>query len=196
MPRIDERIQEKQYKRLIEYLCDNCNVFVYVVSIYDYLECESLKKEYNEYLKNIKEISGQLDRYLIKKKHTPLNFIQMGLNDNDEENEEYETGEYIYDICFFKISEELKRTIIEKANKLEDWKSPKLPEDIMFIKDNYIKFSLVSHEKMAYIYCENEEEMKTIENLGIKFREKYIKKNEEYNRKESEELLKKIDINR
>lgn len=185
MPDINISIKGKKYRNIIEYMCNNCQYFVFIISTYEYIE-NNTTEEYSRYIKNVEQLMKKLKPYLIKINNTPINFLQMGIK---YEREEWEQEKYLYDICIFKITEELKQILEETANSLYEWKQPSLPEDIMFIKDDFIKFSIESNEDNGYIYCNSLDEFKMIEKLGIEFCKEYNKPIEEKVKDNSKRLV-------
>ncbi|MCI8361950.1 MAG: hypothetical protein HFJ41_02155 [Clostridia bacterium] len=185
MPDINISIKGKKYRNIIEYMCNNCQYFVFIISTYEYIE-NNKTEEYSRYIKNVEQLMKKLKPYLIKINNTPINFLQMGIK---YEREEWEQEKYLYDICIFKITEELKQILEETANSLYEWKQPSLPEDIMFIKDDFIKFSIESNEDNGYIYCNSLDEFKMIEKLGIEFCKEYNKPIEEKVKDNSKRLV-------
>lgn len=170
MPNISTNIKEKEYKKIIEYMCNTCQYFGFIISTYDYIENNKQTEEYKIYIKNINQLMNKLKPYLIKTNNTPINFLQMGIK---YEREEWEQEKYLYDICIFKVTDKLKYILQETAKSLYDWKQPNLPEDIMFIKDGFIKLSIESNQNTGYIYCNSLDEYKMINKLGIQFLENY-----------------------
>lgn len=199
MPRIKKNISNENYEDLIDYLCEICDSFSFTISIYHYIEDDFDKKDdYMKYKKNVKNLMFRLEKDLIKKTHTPINFLQLNLNNNfiDEYYEEiYSNEEFLFDICFFKVSENSKK-ILKEAISLFSWIDPNLPEDLMFIKNDYIKMSVESKEKFAYLYCESENEYNYLKELGVIFDKIYDRNTEEISKNNLKKLLEKINKNR
>lgn len=198
MPEI-KNISNKNYENLIEYLCKTCDCFSFTISIYHYLEYDFDKKEeYIKYKKNVKNLMLRLEKDLIKKTHTPINFLQLNLNNSavDEYYEEiYHDEEFLFDICFFKISENSKK-VLKEAKNLFSWVDPNLPEDLMFIKNDYIKMHVESQEKYGYLYCESENEYNYLKELGVISEGVYDNNTEELCKNNLKDLLNKINKNR
>lgn len=57
----------------------------------------------------------------------------------------------------------------QNANQLYDWVSPKLPEDLTFIKNNFEWFSSTTHEEYAYFRIHSDHYWKLIHKIkGLK----------------------------
>lgn len=177
------------YKKLIDELFNECNFFGFIVSTYEYIEDFEKNKEYKEYVKKIDEIMDKLNPYLVNTCNTPINFLQMN---TEYSREEWENEKYLYDIYFFKTNNETKDILKSISNSLTCWNKPNLPEDLMFIKDDYIKFNIISHENSCNIYCDTLEEYEKLEKIGIEFLEEYSEENEKIFRNNSVKLVKKL----
>jgi hypothetical protein len=52
---------------------------------------------------------------------------------------------------------------------LYKWIYPNLPEDLCFYKNGKCFLRSVAHEKLCWIYTEDEKEIKALEKIGLKF---------------------------
>ncbi len=96
---------------------------------------------------------------------------------------------------FLKVTPEITRILL-KEEGLKSWRTPYLPQDFIFIKDNAIKMLTISHEEMCDIYCDDEQEYTKLKNMGIKFYKEYNPIEEQKDRKWQEiALLQKNEIN-
>lgn len=184
---IKNDILGENYKKFIKYMCSNSKILCFTITTYDYLYHDNEnKEEYKEYIKNINRIMKKLNPYVLKTVNTPLNYLMLGM---EYEREEWENEEYLYDIYLIEVNKEVEFILLEESKELYSWRKPYLPEDLMFIEDDFIKFSMESHENCSYIYCESKKEFEEMMNNGIEFYNEYDKKHEEKNKKSSKKIV-------
>lgn len=187
MADIKNDISGESYKKFIKYMCSNSKILCFTITTYDYLYHDNENEEqYKEYIKNIEKIMKKLNPYVLKTINTPLNFLLLGI---EYEREEWENEEYLYDIYLFEINKEVEAILLEETKNLSSWRKPYLPEDLMFIKDDFIKFSITSHENYASVYCDSREEFKKVKEMGIEFYKEYNKQYEEKNKESSKKII-------
>ena len=187
MAEIKNDVSGENYKKFIQYMCNDCKFLCFTITTYDYIYNNyGNKEEYKEYIKNMDRILKKLNPYILKTIRTPLNFLILDIN---YEREEWENEKYLYDIYLLKMTKEVRDILLEETKNLFSWKKPFLPEDLMFIKDNFIKASIISYENHAYIYCESKEEFEEIKEIGIELCEKYNNKYEEKIKKNSNKIV-------
>lgn len=187
MAEIKNDVSGETYKKFIQYMCNDCKFLCFTITTYDYIYNNyGNKEEYKEYIKNMDRILKKLNPYILKTIRTPLNFLILDIN---YEREEWENEKYLYDIYLLKITKEVRDILLEETKNLFSWKKPFLPEDLMFIKNNFIKASITSYENHAYIYCESKEEFEEIKEIGIELCEKYNNKYEEKIKKNSNKIV-------
>lgn len=83
----------------------------------------------------------------------------------------------------------MQSILLEETKNLFSWRKPFLPEDLMFIKDNFIKFSMTSHEEYSYIYCESEQEFEKIKEMGVEFYREYNNEEEKKIKQNSKKIV-------
>lgn len=74
-------------------------------------------------------------------------------------------------VYYYKIHNEAKKVLVEASNSLHSWKSPNLPEDLSFIKNQKPWLINTAHEGLSYFETENQDEIEkilTIENLEVR----------------------------
>ena len=129
------------------------------------------KEQYNLQQSNINRIKKLLKPYLLKERHNPewcgtyseFDGIKLPKYRDD----------YIYDICFYRISKEVEEFLLETVDSLYKWDPPYLPQDISFFKNVYCNFKSITHEDIAYIKLKNNKEYKYLENIGLKLQKEY-----------------------
>lgn len=136
------------------------------------------KVKFHVYEKSILEIKKKLSKYLIKERHNPeWAGSKVIVNDKIKEDLYKYNNQYIFDICFYKNSDEIKRFLIESVDSLYKFNPPYLPEDISFFKEGHCWLKTVTHENMCVINIESKEEYDNLTNIGIKmedYNEKYV----------------------
>lgn len=107
------------YRQLMKVLCDNSDKFYFVT-----------RKE----LKYNQEILEQFQPYMIKNYKTKkwANTKTKG------------SPATVYEI---EANRDTCRLLQQQANSLYDWVAPHLPEDLTFIKNNFVWFTCTTHEK-------------------------------------------------
>ena len=86
------------------------------------------------------------------------------------ERKNYDDKSIISIQYFFKIDENLKKRIIRR-NSVFDWSFPNSIEDMTFYSKGLCKLFSIAHEKILNIFCENEDEYKYLNLIGVKFNE-------------------------
>ncbi|MDW0110052.1 hypothetical protein [Sporosarcina aquimarina] len=109
------------YKGLIKVLCNNSDRFYFIT-----------RKE----LKYNKEIIAQFVPYVTETYKTKK---WAGT----------ETKGPAATVFVMESNEETYKLLVKYANSLYDWVAPELPEDLTFIKNNFIWFSCTTHEEFA-----------------------------------------------
>lgn len=109
------------YKRLIKVLCNNSDKFYFI-----------MRKE----LKYNQEILAQFEPYTLETYKT-------------KKWARTETKGPAATVFVMESNEETYKLLVRYANSLYDWVAPKLPEDLTFIKNNFIWFSCTTHEEFA-----------------------------------------------
>lgn len=109
------------YKSLIKLLCDNSDMFYFVT-----------RKE----LKYNREIMAQFEPYMIETYQTRK---WAGT----------ETTGPAATVFVIESHEETYKLLVTYANSLYDWVAPELPEDLTFLKNDFVWFSCTTHEEYA-----------------------------------------------
>lgn len=78
----------------------------------------------------------------------------------------------------FSINENIIKAL--KDRNLFEWEYPNSLEDLCFIKNDYYKFSSISHEELYDIYCENEGEYEYLKSIGVEFYEEHLVKEDKF----------------
>ena len=118
---ITENPKDEIYRELIKVLCDNSDRFYFVT-----------RKE----LKYNQEILVQFEPYIIEVYKTKkwANTTTKGPAAT---------------VFVIKSNEETYKLLTQYANTLYDWVAPNLPEDLTFIKNNFVWFSCTTHEEFG-----------------------------------------------
>ena len=190
MALIKSKIEEEVYKHLIQYLYSCSNIIRFTMqNEFNFKENYHYMCEWFKVLdEDVIEIKHSLPYYiqlqekeLIEEIRKRQQYIQESKNNNKD---------YFYNVYEIYLNDAIKRILL-KANSLEDWKSLHFPEDITFIKDDYIKMQFNTQLNECYLYFESEEEYNKIKNMGIVIYDKYVKELEELQKEESKKFLKK-----
>lgn len=152
---------------------------------------DAYQKNYKEYIKlreRMEKIKSKLKEDLILERHNPewcgnestfyfpedFNKGNIDLGKTSKVEYKYK-GEYIYDICFYKLSNSIKEFLLQE-NRLYKLSFPNYPEDICFYKNGYCCMETISHENRTFIYTKSEEEIRDLNDIGLKFKEYEISK--------------------
>ncbi len=69
----------------------------------------------------------------------------------------------------YKINKETTRLLLQSANSLYEWVSPKLPEDLAFYQKDFNWFYSTTHEELADFRICSEQQVKLMEQIpGLK----------------------------
>lgn len=141
---------------------------------------EKIKKEYVTKKKTMEKIKDSLREDLILERHNPewcgqaswfeLFYISKSSIEEKIQIEYKHKGEYIYNICFYKTSENVKEFLLQQ-NRLYKFLPPNLPEDICFLKNGKCWLRTTTHEHEGYIFEQNEAEKEYLKQIGLKFEE-------------------------
>lgn len=138
------------------------------------------KKEYIKKKRIMEKIKDNLKRDLILERHNPewcgqaswfepFNISTSSIEEKIQIEYQYK-GEYLYDICFYKLSENVKEFLLQQG-RLYKFLSPNLPEDICFFKNGKCWLKTTTHEHEGYIFEQSEREKEYLKRIGIKFEE-------------------------
>lgn len=190
MALIKSKIEKEVYSNLIQYLYSYSNIIRFTMqNEFNFKENYHYMHEWTKVVEEgVIEIKHSLPYYtelqeseLIKEIKERQQYIQQSKDNNKE---------YLYNVYEIYLNDTIKEILL-KADSLEDWKSLHFPEDITFIKDDYIKMQFNTQLNECYIYFENEEEYNQIKSMGIIIYDKYVKELEELQKEESKKFLKK-----
>lgn len=112
----------KAYKGLIDLLCAHSDTFYFVT-----------RKELNYDM----EIIDQFQPYMIEQYKT-------------KEWASTKTSGPAATVYKIEVCPQTCRLLKKLANSLYDWVAPKLPEDLTFLKNNFVWFFACSHEEFAH----------------------------------------------
>lgn len=157
---------------------------------------EKIKKEYITKKRTMEKIKDNLKEDLILERHNPEwcgnaswfepFYISTSSIEEKIQIEYKHKGEYIYNICFYKTSDNVKEFLLQQ-DRLYKFLPPNLPEDISFFRNGKCWLETVSHERIGRIYTKDEEEIKYLKQIGLKFEEYEIPEEdipyEEYNKR-------------
>ena len=146
---ITKNIKDVAYENLLKYSLEKSDAFMLVY--FSYKPDERMKKI-------ARKIHDGLRTYKIKKRYNPIWPNTRSLNQ----------FEHQYKIVFYR-AEPASLDYLLLCSGLLDWEYPSYPMDLCFFKDGYCWFYTTPHEEYGYIYLEDENEMKILENLGVEF---------------------------
>ncbi|MBO2942637.1 hypothetical protein JJQ72_01390 [Paenibacillus sp. F411] len=69
------------------------------------------------------------------------------------------------DVYYFHCHQELKEILTNKTERLYQWLTPELLEDICFLKNGEVWLATVAHEKIGVIMSKNQSELERV--IGI-----------------------------
>lgn len=143
----NKSLNEKNYKTLIMYLYKHCEIITFLVPDFNYAVGVNYEDRIKPLLEDIKP------------------FIQNNYV-SDEYCDRKTEGIYnIYRVNFdYYITE-----VLCSVPGLYKWIYPNLPEDLCFYKNGKCFLRSVAHEKLCWIYTEDEKEIKALEKIGLKF---------------------------
>lgn len=185
-------IQGETYKKLIEYAINNCEKFS-LLFYHDQTsdinaQVESRIKEYEAAKININNITDKEEKFLIEealemRKYKSNRQKTLRKLKKYRLHKKYETmfsgfrnkKEIPYSTTYyFKLDKELLNFLLEK-NNIYDWVFEKSLENLSFYIKNIPFITTVSHERLCWIECRNQEEYEYFKSLGIEFKEKEFK---------------------
>jgi hypothetical protein len=70
------------------------------------------------------------------------------------------------DVYYLYCNQELKEVLIRKTERLYQWLSPELLEDICFLKNGEVWLATVTHEKIGVIMTEDPDEINKLRGIG------------------------------
>lgn len=69
------------------------------------------------------------------------------------------------DVYYFDCNPELKEILLSKTERLYQWLTPELLEDICFLKKGEVWLATVAHEKIGVIMSENQNELEKVRGI-------------------------------
>lgn len=135
------------YKNLINYIFETCDIIR--------ITCDSRgfsKKERKELKK--------LERLLESKFASFIRYMKV--------NQNVKEGTY-HKIYYIKLHEKLYKYLLERES-LYDWLNPCLPTDLAFFKKGYCFLESVTHERLCWIYYQNESERNELKKIGLNYK--------------------------
>ena len=146
-------LNEKQHQSLIDYSFSICNSISFVVTKFDGNE-------------------DYYDDFCLHNKNTLKLIEKLNLNVIKTIDGKYQYGSQVNDyqsvIYFATLHDGLKKFLYQY--KFEKWRFPKLPEDLIFYRNNNIWLETVTHEKIIWIHNESKEDIDFLNKHRIKFR--------------------------
>ena len=143
-------------------------------------------KQYKEVRNKMEKMKKELMGNLIYERHNPnwgINssyFNPLNITDIESINPEKEYNYKkinIYDICFYKTGDNIKEFLL-KQKSLYTFLPPKLPEDLCFWKKGTCWMATSTHDKECFIYEENAKRIQQLKEIGLKFEEREVSKND------------------
>lgn len=139
-----------------------------------------IKKEYIKKKETMERIKDNLKEDLILERYNPEwcghaswfepFYISTSSIEEKIQIEYKHKGEYIYNICFYKTSDNVKEFLLQQ-DRLYKFLAPNLPEDICFFKNGKCWLKTTTHEHEGYIFEQNGEEKEYLKQIGLKFEE-------------------------
>ena len=143
---LDEFKRFKNYQNFIEYMLSHSDAFSGVY--FRYRENEPLKRR-------TKLIYDQLKPYMLYNKNVmewPGTITQNAYH-------------HIYRFVLYRADMKCLDTLL-LVKKLYEWDYPLAPMDLCFYRNGYCWLETTAHEGYAWLYTDDEEEVKTLESLG------------------------------
>ena len=174
MLQIKNDISNKTYYKLIDYITNRCDMFSFFYPHYNkiivtsknseiYPEYEigfeSISQGENEYIQNVSNLQWRTD-YIRKK------IIKS-----------YEDVEYVGSTCGCACQitiAQLDESIggfFKSTGGLYDWRFPDMPEDLCFFSKGNCWLRSIAHEKLCFIFTDDDYEKKVLKKMGLKFYE-------------------------
>lgn len=144
---LEEFKNKKQYRQFIKYMLLHSDF--YSMIYFKHRENEPLKR-------NAKKLRDSLKKYEIYSENTKE---WANTTTIDERN--------IYNIVFYYSKIECLN-ILAQIGEIYAWDYPNAPMDLCFYKNGYCWLSITAHEEMAYLYTDDEKEIKELESIGAK----------------------------
>ena len=143
----NKSMNEKRYNALIVYLHNCCDMVSFLVPDYDYAEGI-------DYEANIQPFMEAIQPFIVS---------------------HYRSGEYCnrltggtYNIYHMAFDKNIIGPLCLGLH-LYNWMYPNLPEDLCFYKKGKCFLKSVAHEKLCWIYAEEEDEKRALKKIGLKF---------------------------
>lgn len=146
-------LNTEQHKALIDYSFGICNSLSFIVTEFD--GSEDYYDDFCLHNKNTLKLIEKLNLNVIK---TIDGKYQYGSQAND----------YQSVIYFVTLHDTLKKFLYQ--HEFEKWRFPKLPEDLIFYRNNNIWLETISHEKIIWIHNESKEDIAFLNKHKINFR--------------------------
>jgi len=124
---IYENLKGKRYRQLIDFLSRDCNRFAFVEN----RQMLDIEEERLAYINNL--ITYIEDH-----------FIETKIQNEWETTRLLDETAYVF---YFKFNNATREFLKDNSNSLFEWIYPKLPEDLMFYKDNKCILATCSHER-------------------------------------------------
>lgn len=155
---IAEEPKDEIYVKLIQYAIQTCDVFMFVICNYYNLP------DYNTKMNRFLE---RLNPLLLKTRHN-------GLKSTSWPGSESWDLRHERNIMFFKNDQSAIDTLL-RPKSLFNWLYHDYPEDLCFFRNGQSWLTSSAHERMAYIIADAENEISTIESMGVIFGSKEYK---------------------
>lgn len=124
---ITEDVKGKCYKQLIDFLLRHCDRFAFV-------EDRRLMKDEESRLAYVHHLITYIETHL----------IERNIQKKWETTELTDATAYVF---YFRLNNVTAVFLKDFGNSLFDWRNPKLPEDLMFYKNDKCILASCSHEK-------------------------------------------------
>lgn len=142
---LDEFKSIEQYNQFMQYMLLKSDTFSLVY--FKYRENEKMKK-------TTKKIYDSLKKYRLFSKKT-----------NNWPNTENLDTDHIYNFVMYSSEERCLETLLQ-VQGIYGWDYPDAPMDLCFYRNGYCWLAVTAHERMAYLYTDNLEEVEKLQSLG------------------------------
>ena len=172
MLQIISSIIDKSYYRLIDYALMRCDVFTFHVPNYNKICVTEKNKEcYPEYDVGYVKTDESNDDFIIYKNNvaSKIEPLQKSFIHNYYDVE-YMGSIFGYEseITLVDFNEEAYG-FLKATGDLYNWKYPHMPEDLCFFSKGQCWLRSIAHEKLCFIYTDDDLEIQVIKKIGLKF---------------------------
>jgi len=174
MLQIKNDITDKSYYQLIDYILKRCDMFSYFYPHNNKIIVTSKNSEiYPEYEIGFESIRPGEDEYIqnVSNLQWRVEYIRNKIIKS------YEDVEYVGSTCGCACQitiAQLDESIggyFKSTSGLYDWIFPDMPEDLCFFSKGKCWLRSIAHEKLCFIYIEDDFEKNVLKQMGLKYYE-------------------------